>query len=87
MNDTIDVRYVEIVYADAMDERTARLESLLARLEDARARLGASDDAASAADVLGELHDLSQELAAEIDRERRAHADADERDDAQLGLL
>ncbi len=69
-----------------MGAPVGQLEALLARLEAARARLGAAADAAAALPVLEELHGLAQEVAAEVDRQRRAAADEAERDDGQLAL-
>ncbi len=68
------------------EDRVAALGALLARLEDARARLDAVDDAGGALPILGELHELSQAVAAEVDRQRRAAADEAEQDDGQLEL-
>ena len=70
-----------------MDDRIDHLKALLDRLEDARARLEAAPDAATAADVLGELNEVAQEVSAEVERQRRAVADDEGGDDAQLGLL
>jgi hypothetical protein len=70
-----------------MADRVARLQDLLDRLEAARARLDAAADADSAVEILGELERLAQEVAAEVDRQRRAVADDDGSDDAQLDLL
>lgn len=70
-----------------VDDRIDHLKSLLDRLEEARARLEAAPDAATAADVLGELNDVAQEVSAEVERQRRAVADDEGGDDAQLGLL
>jgi hypothetical protein len=53
------------------EERMARLEELLDRLEQARARLDALDDPEQAVDVLGELSELAKEVQAEIERARR----------------
>ena len=64
-----------------MDDRIDHLKALLDRLEDARARLEAAPDAATAADVLGELNEVAQEVSAEVERQRRAVAD-DEGDDS-----
>ena len=69
-----------------MDDPVEHLKTLLDRLEDARSRLEAAPDAAAAADVLGELNAIAQEVSAEVERQRRAVAE-DEGDDAQLGLL
>ncbi len=66
-----------------MEERIAHLQSLVARLDDARGRLEAATDAAGAAEVLAELDEIAQAVSAEVDRQRRAAAG----DDSQLGLL
>ena len=51
----------------------ARLHELLDRLEDARRRLeAASDDPDAALAVLGEVNELAQEAAAEVERARQA---------------
>ncbi len=70
----------------AGEERVAALGALLARLEDARARLDAVEDAGQALPILAELHELSQAVATEVDRQRRAAADEAEQDDGQLEL-
>jgi hypothetical protein len=70
-----------------VDDRIDHLKGLLDRLEDARARLEAAPDAATAADVLGELNEVAQEVSVEVERQRRAVADDEGGDDAQLGLL
>ncbi len=70
----------------AGEDPVASLEALLARLEDARARLDAVEDADGALPILAELHELSQAVAAEVDRRRRAAADEAEQDDGQLEL-
>jgi len=54
-------------------EATAeRLQVLLDRLEEARARLEAAPDSEAAVDVLKDLVELAKEIQAEIDRQRRA---------------
>jgi hypothetical protein len=53
-----------------------RLEELLGRLEQARARLEQSDDPERAVEVLGELSDLAREVQAEVERARREGPDA-----------
>ena len=61
-------------------------EELVARLEDARARLEAEDATPDeAVRALEELQEAARAFSAEIDRRRRALAD--ERGDGQLGLL
>jgi hypothetical protein len=67
-----------------IDQRVAHLQDLLDRLEAARVRLEQAPDAAAAADILGELNDIAQEVSAEVERQRR-ELEAD--DDGQLGLL
>ncbi|CAA9540347.1 MAG: hypothetical protein AVDCRST_MAG79-1802 [uncultured Thermoleophilia bacterium] len=68
------------------DDRLAGLDALLARLEDARVRLERADGAEAALPILAELHELSQAVAVEVDRQRRAAADEAEQDDGQLEL-
>jgi hypothetical protein len=53
------------------EETAERLQGLLDRLEEARARLAAATDSEEAADVLQDLVDLAKEVQAEIDRQRR----------------
>ena len=48
-----------------------RLQSLLDRLEAARARLEGLEDPDQAVEVLGELNDLAREVQAEVERARR----------------
>jgi hypothetical protein len=69
------------------DEQVAHLQVLLDRLEAARAKLDGAADASTAADVLAELNEIAQEVAAEVERQRRALGDDEPGDDAQLGLL
>jgi hypothetical protein len=52
-------------------DATARLQSLLDRLEAARQRLEQADDSDAAIDVLQELVDLGKEVQAEIERQKR----------------
>ncbi|HXL42593.1 MAG TPA: hypothetical protein VN960_00885 [Gaiellaceae bacterium] len=52
-------------------EPAARLEELLKRLEEARARLEVTDDPEQAVEVLRELADVAKEVQAEIERARR----------------
>jgi hypothetical protein len=52
-------------------EPAARLEGLLKRLEEARARLEVTDDPEQAVEVLRELADVAKEVQAEIERARR----------------
>lgn len=51
---------------------TLRLQGLLDRLEESRAKLAAAEDSDAAVDVLQELVDLAKEVQAEIERERAA---------------
>ena len=60
-------------------------DELVARLESARARLGADATPDDAVAALEELQETARAISAEIDRRRRALAD--ERGDGQLGLL
>ena len=56
------------------DERSGpveRLEDLLGRLEDARARLERTDDPEGAVDILRELAEVAKEVQTEIERARR----------------
>ena len=48
-----------------------RLQALLDRLEEARARLEGLEDPEQAVDVLGELSELAREIQAEVERARR----------------
>ncbi len=52
-------------------EPAARLEQLLKRLEEARARLEVTDDPEQAVEVLRELAEVAKEVQAEIERARR----------------
>ena len=58
------------------DESLVKAEDLLARLEEARARLEATDDPDRAIEVLQELADLAKEIESELQRAHRA-AEAD----------
>jgi hypothetical protein len=53
------------------NEPAARLEELLKRLEEARARLEVTDDPEHAVEVLRELAEVAKEVQAEIERARR----------------
>lgn len=53
-------------------ETTQRLQVLLDRLEDARARLAEAGDSEQAVDVLQDLVELAKEVQAEIERQRQA---------------
>jgi hypothetical protein len=52
-----------------------RLQDLLARIDDVAQRLESGEDADLAVASLGELDELARELAAEVERQRRAAAD------------
>jgi len=52
-------------------EPAARLEQLLKRLEEARARLEVTDDPEQAVEVLRELAEVAKEVQAEVERARR----------------
>jgi hypothetical protein len=54
------------------DESLNRAEDLLARLEQARARLDQTDDPDQAIDILQELAELAKEVEAELQRAKRA---------------
>lgn len=60
-------------------EGVDRLQELLARIDAATARLEGSDDPDEAVAALAELDALAQELSSEVERQRRAAADAEER--------
>jgi hypothetical protein len=53
-------------------ETTARLRSLLDRLDEARRRLEEAESSEVAVDILHDLAELAKETQAEIDRVRRA---------------
>ena len=53
------------------NDPAARLEELLKRLEEARARLEVTDDPEQAVAVLRELAEVAKEVQAEIERARR----------------
>jgi hypothetical protein len=62
------------------EESLQRAEGLLDRLEQARARLEATEDPEAALAILGELSEIAKEVEAEIQRAKReaeAGADAD----------
>jgi hypothetical protein len=69
------------------DPHVTHLQALLARLERARAALGEATDTDTATAVLADLNEIAQEVAAEVERQRRALADDTAADDTQLGLL
>jgi hypothetical protein len=52
-------------------DSVGRLEELLKRLEDVRARLEVTDDPEDAVEVLRELAEVAKEVQAEIERARR----------------
>ena len=52
-------------------EPAERLDELLKRLEEARARLEVTDDPEQAVEVLRELAQVAKEVQAEIERARR----------------
>jgi hypothetical protein len=59
------------------EESLSRAESLLERLDAARARLEETDDPERAIELLAELSELAKEVQAEIERAKReadAHA-------------
>jgi len=59
------------------DESLTKAETLLARLEAARARLEQTEDPDQAIEVLQELADLAKEIEVELQRAKRAtEADA-----------
>jgi len=60
------------------EESLRRAEELLTKVEQARARLDATNDPDAALDVLAQLADLAKEVEAEIQRAKReAEAEAD----------
>jgi hypothetical protein len=61
------------------DESLTKAETLLARLEAARARLEQTEEPDQAIEVLQELADLAKEIEVELQRARRA-AEADAAD-------
>jgi len=63
----------------AADDALAKAEELLGRLEEARARLEATEDPDEAIDVLQQLAEIAREIEAEVQRARRA-AEADAAD-------
>ena len=54
------------------DESLNKAEDLLARLEQARARLDETDDPDKAIEILQELADLAKQVEAELQRAKRA---------------
>ena len=54
------------------DESLSKAEDLLARLEQARARLDETDDPDKAIEILQELADLAKDVEAELQRAKRA---------------
>jgi hypothetical protein len=62
----------------AAEESLQRAESLLDRLEQARARLETTEDPEAALEILGELSEIAKEVDTEIQRAKRAaEAEAD----------
>ena len=59
------------------DDALQRAQLLMARLEEARARLEATDDPNTAVDVLQELADLAKEVEEELQRARDEAGSAD----------
>jgi hypothetical protein len=60
------------------EESLRRAEELLTKVEEARARLDATDDPDAALDVLAQLAELAKEVEAEIQRAKReAEAETD----------
>jgi hypothetical protein len=60
------------------EESLQRAETLLDRLEEARARLESTEDPEAALAILGELSEIARGVEAEIQRAKReAEADAD----------
>ena len=60
------------------EESLQRAESLLERLDEARARLETTEDPEAALQILAELSEIAKEVEAEIQRAKRgAEADAD----------
>ena len=57
-------------------EAAARLQELLARLDETLAELERSDDSEDAVDKLASMAELAREVQAEIDRLRREVPDA-----------
>jgi hypothetical protein len=57
--------------SEAAPDPVARLEELLQRLEEARARLDTTDDPEQAVETLRELAEVAKEVQAEIERARR----------------
>ena len=59
------------------NDALARAEQLLAKVEEARKRLEATEDSEQAVEILTELAELAREIEAELTRARReAEADA-----------
>ena len=60
------------------EESLQRAESLLGRLDEARARLEATEDPEAALTILAELSEIAKEVEAEIQRAKRdAEAEGD----------
>jgi hypothetical protein len=60
------------------EDALRRTEELLKRLEDARARLDATEDPQAAVDVLQELSAIAKEVESEVQRARREEEHADD---------
>ena len=67
------------------EDTTLRLQGLLDRLEEARARLADAENSESAVDVLQDLVELAKEVQVEIERQRRAGPDASKLPDEPPG--
>jgi uncharacterized protein (DUF3084 family) len=63
--------------SESQPEPVARLEQLLARLEQARSELEATEDAERAVEILTDLAQLAKEVQAEIEHARREGPDAE----------
>jgi hypothetical protein len=59
------------------EESLKRAEDLMARLEQARARLEATEDPQQAVDILGELSEIAKEVELEIQRAKQGGERAD----------
>lgn len=59
------------------EDALKRAEVLMQRLEEARARLEATEDPDAAVDVLQELSDIAKEVERELQRARDEAGDAD----------
>jgi hypothetical protein len=59
------------------EESLKRAEDLMVRLEQARARLEATEDPQQAVDILGELSEIAKEVELEIQRAKQGGERAD----------